>query len=30
MNKNEKTGWIIATTIWVVSIIYFFIKKWQQ
>ena len=30
MNKNEKRGFIVAITIWIVSMVYFFIEKWRQ
>ena len=30
MNKNEKRGFVVAITFWVVIIVYFFIEKWRQ
>ena len=27
MNNNEKRGWVVAATLWLMGIIYFFIQK---
>jgi hypothetical protein len=27
MDKNEKRGWIVAATLWLMGILYFFIQK---
>ena len=27
MDKNEKRGWIVAFTLWLIGMLYFFIQK---